>query len=49
LVFTIRFGARMRRAIKAKKFGIFLKTLPLIIRGTKAFCNGFSNGIKSSN
>jgi len=48
-VFIIRFGARMRRAIKAKKLSKFLKTLPLIIQGTKAFCNGFSNGIKSRN
>jgi len=47
LVFIIRFVARMRRAIRAKKLRKFILTLPLIIRGTLAFSNGFLKGIEA--
>lgn len=49
LVFIIRYVARNRRAVKAKKLRKFIITFPLIIRGIFAFCNGFSNGIQSRN
>ncbi len=49
IVFMIRFGARIRRAIRAKKFTKFIIVLPLIIQGIVAFCNGFSCGIESRN
>ncbi len=40
IVFGIKFLARARRAVQAKKFLIFLVTLPLILLGTGAFCKG---------
>lgn len=49
IVFIIRFGARIHRAIGSKKFIKFIIVLPLIIRGIIAFCNGFSSGIESRN
>jgi len=48
LVFLVRFGARTRRAIKAKKLKKFIITFPLIIHGIIRFCKGFSSGIESS-
>lgn len=43
LFFIVKFGARTLHSIRAKKFLIFIKTLPYVIRGTLAFCRGVWN------
>jgi glycosyltransferase involved in cell wall biosynthesis len=43
LFFTVKFGARTLHSIRAKKFLIFIKTFPYVIRGTLAFCKGVWN------
>ena len=40
LFFIVKLGARSLDSIRAKKFLIFIKTLPYVIRGTLAFCKG---------
>jgi len=40
--FIVKLGARTLHSITAKKFHIFIKTLPYVIRGTLTFCNGVS-------
>ena len=45
LVFCIRFGARMRLAIRAKKIMLFLAAFPFIVLGTASFCRGFLKDI----
>ena len=48
-IFFLRIGARARRAIQAKKFLLFLVTLPIIILGTASFCKGFIKEMDSRN
>lgn len=45
-VFGIKFGARLIRSRRAKKFGLFVVSLPLIILGITYFCKGFLKEIK---
>ena len=40
VIFGFKLVARTRRAIRAKKISKFIITLPLIILGSAAFCNG---------
>lgn len=40
-VFIIKFGARILRAKRAKKLGLFFVSLPLILLGVGYFCKGF--------
>jgi len=39
-VFIVKFGARLIRSIRAKKFGLFVICLPLIFLGIGSFCKG---------
>lgn len=47
LVFLMKIGARMRRAIASKKFSKFIITFPLVVLGSAAFCRGVRKAIES--
>jgi len=40
LVFAVKFGARLRRAVRTRKLRIFIISLPIILHGISRFCIG---------
>jgi glycosyltransferase involved in cell wall biosynthesis len=46
MIFCIKFAARTRQAIHAKKFSKYIITLPLIVLGSAAFCRGIRKAVK---
>jgi len=46
LIFFMKIGARMLRAISSKKFSKFIITFPLVVLGSAAFCRGVHKAIK---
>jgi len=48
LFFIVKLGARSLNSIRAKKFLIFIKTLPYVIRATLAFCKGVSKELSKN-
>jgi len=48
VIFGIKFAARTRQAIFAKKFSKYIIALPLIVLGSAAFCRGVRKAVKSN-